>query len=71
MSVETIYLVYCSTCNKNIKSKMSWKQYLKYMAFDGRSKGYHEISSALIKGNEPTQCPFGHPIYTNLTTTKN
>ena len=61
-----IYRVYCSTCNKAMKSKMSWNKWIKYMTFDGRSKGYHEIDSSFVAG-EPSVCPFGHPLRTERT----
>jgi len=60
------YRVYCSKCNKDVKRKMSWKKYLKYMSFDGHSEGYHNIPIELTN-KVPTKCPFGHPIKENLT----
>lgn len=60
------YKVYCSTCNRNVKSKMSWKRYLKYISFDGRSKGYHYIPIDLTNG-VPNKCPFGHPVKNEFT----
>lgn len=66
MTEEVAYRVYCSTCNKEMKKKMSWRKWLSYMTFDGRSKGYHEIDQSFISG-EPDKCPFGHPIRTKRT----
>ena len=66
MESEQVYRVYCSTCNRDMKKKMSWKRYLKYISFDGRSKGYHYIPSFLV-GDEPKNCPFGHPIKDEYT----
>ena len=66
MESEKIYRVYCSKCNKNIKKKMSWGKYIKYMTMDSRSKGYHEIDAFFVNG-EPTKCPFGHPLRTERT----
>lgn len=60
------YRIYCSTCNKEKKSKMSWSRYLRYLAIDGKSKGYQEIDSDLVK-NAPTKCIFGHAINTSRT----
>jgi hypothetical protein len=48
MEQPIIYQVYCSKCNKDIKKKMSWIKYLKYITFDGKSKGYHEIDHDLV-----------------------
>ena len=64
--MEKAYRVYCSTCNRDIKRKMTWKKYISYIAFDGKTKGYHEISIDLLN-TEPTTCPFGHPIKSKLT----
>ena len=59
--METIYRVYCSKCNKNVKEKMSWRKYLYYVATDGKSKGYHDINSCFVNNNDrPDKCPFGH-----------
>ena len=65
---HTIYKVYCSTCNKHQKKKMSWYRYAKYMIKDGRSEGYYEMDSSYIPtGQEPVVCPFGHPLRTERT----
>ena len=63
----TIYRVYCSECNKEKKAKMSWGKYLKYITFDGKSKGYHEIDASYVS-KVPTKCPFGHNINEKRTT---
>lgn len=66
MENEKMYRVYCSKCNKDMKKKMSWRKWLGYITFDGRTKGYHDIDPSLING-EPSSCPFGHHIRTRRT----
>ena len=67
-----LYKIYCSTCNKETKKKMTWYKYIKYISFDRKSKGYHEIYPEYIvnkdeKTGGPSSCPFGHKINTNKT----
>jgi len=64
---EEFYKVYCSKCNSEMKKKMSWTKYIKYISCDGRSKGYHQIPFALLD-KTPTACPFGHPVKREMIT---
>ena len=61
MDESLIYRVYCSKCNMEKKAKMSWKRYLKYITFDRKTQGYHEIDASYVR-EEPSKCPFGHTI---------
>lgn len=64
MSCE--YKIYCSKCNADAKSKMSWAKYLYYMSTDSKGKGYHTIKCNLWE-SEPTKCPLSHDINKDRT----
>jgi len=59
--MSCIYRIYCSQCNKDAKSKMSWSKYIYYMSWDSKTKGYHNIEASLWS-DEPTTCPKEHKI---------
>lgn len=64
--MSCVYRIYCSQCNKDAKSKMSWSKYIYYMSWDSKTKGHHNIERNLWS-DEPTTCPSGHQIDINRT----